>query len=331
MDKINTYTVSTLTSLYPQSLTSTLDAKIISLEGFFFDRKGKLYGACYYDELHDKNRKNKIALQLTPDLKSQLTSGNYYQMEGYIHKGQNITLDSRVPVFFRTTKILEYKAKEQLISKVEYDIVRERFNREFPVIQDILLNKMQEGSQPVLDVITGIQSTSQADYLKQLQDYKYYTIRHNKCNLSSEVELIKFINNYNFSDTDILIIMRGGGSGLEVFNHIELCKKVIEIPVPFITGIGHDADVTLLQKVSDMGLSTPTSVGAFLQKMVNIHKERKRLIEEKDTELLNLNKQVLKNEEASAQIINLQKKRLNLIYIILVILLIAIIILIFTK
>ncbi|QMU65264.1 MAG: hypothetical protein GKR88_13825 [Flavobacteriaceae bacterium] len=80
MKNTNIYSVSTLTSLYSQSLSSSLDAQLITLEGFYFDNQRKLYGACYYDELRDKNKKYKITLQLTESIKSKLASGRYYQL-----------------------------------------------------------------------------------------------------------------------------------------------------------------------------------------------------------------------------------------------------------
>jgi len=270
--------------------------------------------------LHDKNKKNKITIQLTETIKSKLESGRYYHLEGYINKGQNITNDSRLQVFFRPTKLLKHEAEVQLISQHEYDIVRERFNREFPIIQDILLDKIEKGEHPVIDIIMGLQSTSQEDYLSQLDDLEYYDIRHHRCNLSSQTDIIDFIRNYDFKDTDVLVILRGGGSGLEVFNELELCKKMIELPVPFITGIGHHEDVTLLQRVSDKAFSTPTSVGVFLQKVVNINTQRTRHIQEKDNEIDQLIRANNKEKQLLEEKIKRQRGSINKVIILLVIL-----------
>ncbi len=187
--------------------------------------------------LIDKDKKQKITTQITESQKSKLTSGNYYQYQGFITKAQSLDNDSRLKVFFRVTKILKHEEKVQIVSKVEYDIIRARFDREFPIIQDILLKKIEREDKPVLDVITGIQSTSHDDYINQLQDKEYYIMSHHKCNMSSKNGIIEFLNSYNFADSDLLIILRGGGSGLEVFNEIELRKRAIELHIPFITGI----------------------------------------------------------------------------------------------
>jgi exodeoxyribonuclease VII large subunit len=262
MSKANTtLTVTTLLNLYAASLSSTMDGQLIVVEGFYSDNNNKLYGQYYYDEIISQEKQHKITIQITQSVKSKLASGSYYNFQGYISRGQSLDNNSKLGVYFRVTKILEHKKDVQLISKVEYDIVQARFERDFPLISDILSDKIQRGQKPILDVVTGVQSTSKDDYLGQLPDYHFYEIRHHKCNLSTKDELLNFISINDFNDTDLLIILRGGGSGLEVFNEIDLCKKMIELPIPFITGIGHDADKTLLEKVADRGFSTPRRVG----------------------------------------------------------------------
>ncbi|SFZ90347.1 Exonuclease VII, large subunit [Flaviramulus basaltis] len=313
----NTITVSTLLNLYANSLSSSMDGNLIDVEGFFSDNNNKLYGQYYYDEILSKDKQHKITIQITNDLKTKLTNGKYYNFQGYISRGQSLDNNSRLKVYFKVTKILKYKEEVQLISKVEYDIVQARFERDFPLITDVLADKIQKGQKPILDVITGVQSTSKDDYLGQLPDFNFYEIRHHKCNLSTKDEILNFLNSSGFKDTDLLILLRGGGSGLEVFNEIELCKKAIELPVPFITGIGHDADKTLLQKVADKGFSTPTAVGSFLQGIVNTYNERIKVIKTKDDEISLYKKHLEEEKLNSSNKINTQKKTINVILILL--------------
>lgn len=72
----NIISVSTLLTLYANSLSSTLDGQIIILEGFYSDNNGKLYGKHYYDEIISKNKQNRITTQITPTIKSKLVSGS---------------------------------------------------------------------------------------------------------------------------------------------------------------------------------------------------------------------------------------------------------------
>jgi exodeoxyribonuclease VII large subunit len=323
MSKANTtVTVSTLLNLYANSLSSTMDGQLIIVEGFFSDNNNKIYGQYYYDEIISKEKQHKITIQITRSIKSKLASGGFYNFQGYISRGQSLDNSSKLSVYFRVTKILEHKEDVQLISKVEYDIVQARFERDFPLISDILLDKIGKGQHPILDVVTGVQSTSKEDYLSQIPNYNYYEIRHHKCNLSNKDELLSFINTNDFNDTDLLIILRGGGSGLEVFNEIDLCKKIIELPIPFITGIGHDADKTLLEKVADRGFSTPTAVGGFLQSIINTYKERIKAIKAKDDEITIIRKHSEEDKLLLSNQIKSQKRTINAVLIIIVLLIV---------
>jgi exodeoxyribonuclease VII large subunit len=319
MSKIdNIISVSTLLNLYANSLSSTLDGQIIIVEGFFSDNNNKLYGQYYYDEIISKEKQHKITIQITQSVKSILASGNYYNFQGYFSRGQSLDNNSKLNVYYRVTKILEHKEDVQIVSKVEYDIIRARFDREFPIIQDILLKKIELGQKPNIDIITGVQSTSHDDYSNQLSDKDYYDIHHHKCNLSSSSEIISFLGTHDFKDSDLLIILRGGGSGLEVFDEIELCKKAIELPIPFITGIGHDADKTLLEKVADRGFSTPTAVGGFLQSIVNTYKERIKVIKAKDDEITLIKKHSEEDKLLLSNQIKSQKRTINAVLIVLI-------------
>jgi hypothetical protein len=327
-EKNNTLSVSTLQAIYSSSLSSTLDGKLLIVEGFYFHRNGRLYNKYYYDEIVGKDKQNKITAQITPSIRKQLVKGKCYQYEGFINKTQGLTKDSTLNVLFAVTKVLKHEEEVQLISKVEYDIFQARFDRDIPLITDLLLDKIQSGQKPKIDVITGVQSTSKDDYLAQLPDFVYYEIRHHKCNMSSKSDLIRFMKSHDFKDTDLVVILRGGGSGLEVFNEIDLCKKTIELPIPFITGIGHDADKTLLEKIADRGFSTPTAVGAFLQQTINTHKDRLKSIKTKEDELSQFKKQAESDKLLLSGKINFQRKYLNILLIVLIALIVIIVILV---
>lgn len=82
---------------------------------------------------------------------------------------------------------------------------------------------------------------------------------------------------------DCILLVRGGGSyeDLMCFNDEALARAVAACPVPVITGIGHEPDVTICDMVSDRRTSTPTaaaeSVAPALSEIVaavNMRQER---------------------------------------------------------
>lgn len=65
---------------------------------------------------------------------------------------------------------------------------------------------------------------------------------------------------------DAVVIIRGGGStsDLGCFDNYRLCAYIAQFPLPVITGIGHDKDVSVADMVAHTSLKTPTAVAAFL-------------------------------------------------------------------
>ncbi len=65
---------------------------------------------------------------------------------------------------------------------------------------------------------------------------------------------------------DIVVLIRGGGSAsdLSCFNSYRLCSYVAQFPLPVVTGIGHDKDVSVADMVAHTSLKTPTAVAAWL-------------------------------------------------------------------
>ena len=65
---------------------------------------------------------------------------------------------------------------------------------------------------------------------------------------------------------DAVVIIRGGGSAsdLNCFNAYRLAAHVAQFPLPVLTGIGHDKDVSVTDMVAHTPLKTPTAVAAWL-------------------------------------------------------------------
>ena len=67
-------------------------------------------------------------------------------------------------------------------------------------------------------------------------------------------------------DNQVVVIIRGGGSeeDLSCFNDEALAKAIFECPVPVLTGIGHEVDMSLADFTADVSASTPTKAAQML-------------------------------------------------------------------
>jgi exodeoxyribonuclease VII large subunit len=65
---------------------------------------------------------------------------------------------------------------------------------------------------------------------------------------------------------DVVAIIRGGGSqsDLSWFDNYNIAFHVTQFPIPVITGIGHEKDLSVTDLVASQALKTPTAVADFL-------------------------------------------------------------------
>ena len=65
---------------------------------------------------------------------------------------------------------------------------------------------------------------------------------------------------------DLVVIIRGGGSqsDLSWFDSYMIAYHITQFPLPVVTGIGHDKDISVTDMVANISLKTPTAVADFL-------------------------------------------------------------------
>lgn len=139
-----------------------------------------------------------------------------------------------------------------------------------------LLEKNREISLPAVIQRVAILSSENAaglkDFLNEMSNNKFgYSFQFNLfpvamqgANVTSEIT--KALTKIIVSEYDVLVIIRGGGSKLDLiaFDDYELCKNVAHAKLPVICGIGHEVDETVLDRVVNTSLKTPTAVAGFI-------------------------------------------------------------------
>ncbi len=99
---------------------------------------------------------------------------------------------------------------------------------------------------------------------------------------------------------DVVAIIRGGGSqsDLSWFDNYNIAYHVTQFPLPVITGIGHEKDLSVTDMVAYQSLKTPTAVADFLIYTVAVAEDR-------------INEISSKISEYSKEIISYNKERLE--------------------
>lgn len=119
-------------------------------------------------------------------------------------------------------------------------------------------------------IISSRNAAGYIDFVKHLSENNYgfsysFTLFENSMQGAKiENELLENIAKINASvqDFDVVVIIRGGGSKLDLsgFDHYTLALAIAHCQLPVFTGIGHEMDVSALDLVAHTFFKTPTAV-----------------------------------------------------------------------
>jgi exodeoxyribonuclease VII large subunit len=119
-----------------------------------------------------------------------------------------------------------------------------------------------------LAVLTSVPSSALADMLRTAQDrWPLSELLVVPIPVQGEVApsicgvLNRLAEQHQQLRLDAIVIARGGGSreDLMVFDDAEVCRKLAFFPLPVVTGLGHEDDLTVADLVADHRAATPTA------------------------------------------------------------------------
>ncbi len=265
--------------LYCDSINTKFDSKVLPLSGFYQQIGTKPYSGIYYDALYSKDTGLKLTLLLNEQQREQLIDGKNYTIKGYINRSKKFDKNSNIGLQFKALEVCEENKEVQLVKEEEYDLLKSRFERGFTDIKQLILEQFEEGFKVRIAIITGNQSIVDRDFEDQFTDTDKYFVEMIRTNLSDASQLSAFVDEMDFEEYDLIAFMRGGGTGLEVFDNDALCQTVLDQRKPFITALGHQDDLVMLSKIADRNLATPSALGTYLQNIGREYDERMSLIE----------------------------------------------------
>jgi exodeoxyribonuclease VII large subunit len=123
-------------------------------------------------------------------------------------------------------------------------------------------------------IISSKSAAGYSDFINQLNGnsfgYVFYTALIETPMQGTETELgvINALDKVAVNSTlfDLVVIIRGGGSQTDLswFDSYNIAYHVTQFPLPVITGIGHEKDMSVTDMVANKALKTPTAVADFI-------------------------------------------------------------------
>ncbi len=157
-------------------------------------------------------------------------------------------------------------------------------------------------------VISSKNAAGFTDFINQLKKnsfgYLFHTCLFDTVVQGSEAEqsVIRSLDRVaaNMHLFDVVVIIRGGGSQADLswFDNYNIAYYITQLPLPVITGIGHDKDISVTDMVAFESLRTPTAVADYLVNCISVA----------EGELVQLKKDIT---DISRMILEKNKARIN--------------------
>ncbi|WP_308008338.1 exodeoxyribonuclease VII large subunit [uncultured Fusobacterium sp.] len=196
--------------------------------------------------------------------------------------------------------IMERKNESKIFSK---DFITSKISNEEKINFLVLTSNLFEKNGKTSDILNDLYSEEeikenieknekQIEYnKKKLDRYFNFSSENDKNIIRSSFnnldQTLKTINNIKTNylpkqKYDYLVIIKGGGITTNIFNNIELCKKILELDIPIITALGHaDDNDILLCKLADININTPSILGKTLLDIIKKYEKKKYVYSEK--------------------------------------------------
>ena len=121
-----------------------------------------------------------------------------------------------------------------------------------------------------IGLVTSRGSAAHADFLDQLRRPGYgFSVLTVQAAMQGEAavdNVVRALERLAAEDLDLVAVVRGGGAKLDLaaFDSERVGRAIGAMPVPVLTGIGHEVDRTVADEAAAISLKTPTAAAEFI-------------------------------------------------------------------
>lgn len=131
-----------------------------------------------------------------------------------------------------------------------------------------------------IGLVTSRGSAAHGDFIDQLRRSAYrFGVKTAHTSVQGETapeRIASALRRFSSDQVDMVALIRGGGSQLDlsVFDTETVARAISEVPVPVITGLGHDMDRTVADEAAAFAEKTPSAAGEWLVSRVKDFADR---------------------------------------------------------
>jgi len=262
------------------------DRLYTALPGFYWviaeiaEIKVNSAGHCYLELTGTDNHGGKTISRA----RATIWSNRFRSISAYFTSATGIPLSTGITILFKAT--VEYHELYGLslnIADIDpaYTAGEMALKRE-AIIQRLTREGVMEMNRELeiplyprrIAIISSEKAAGFSDFVHQLASnpyhYVFLTTLYDAVMQGNETEssVIDALDRIAASNAgyDVVVIIRGGGSGTDLswFDNYNIAFHVTQFPLPVLTGIGHEKDLSVTDMVAWRALKTPTAAADFI-------------------------------------------------------------------
>ena len=281
-------------------------AKMVYLRGVYWKngRQDATWRYCF-DILRDEDSQEEITLRITPSKRDELKDGALVTVGGVLTR--QVTNKGYIQLYLNVTRIevvQEHVVDETEVKKAE--LRQRKANAGFRNVDGTLEQKLFAGERPKVALLFATTSITMADFnagIKAAQsaiDFQEYRV-----SFADAGELSKTLAQIDAMNHDVMAIIRGGGSGIEHLDDLNVLEAVISLKTPLIVAVGHVEEKLFIKQLADKVSPTPNGLGAYFSDVVE------KVSEQKNKSRAVLAEQIKKQFQEQIETANKQNKTLQ--------------------
>lgn len=272
----NMYKPSELIGIFNSILAKqSVNAQIVYLRGVYLASGRQPYSGYFYDTLRDEDGQEELTLRLTQQQRDNLKNGNLVNVGGVLNRSVSnkgfIQLNLNVS---RIDIVQDQAIDENEIKRME--LRRLKVSKGFKTVDSILESMLFADQRPLVALVFAQSSITMTDFnsginaAKSAIDFKEFRV-----NFSNSFEFTNNLRSLDIQGYTVIAIIRGGGTGIEKMDELDVLQTIVNMKTPTIAAIGHPDEKLFIKQIVDKEASTPTGLGQYFSEMVEIVSEKK--------------------------------------------------------
>ena len=266
---VSYYTPVELVGIYRSFLERGKSNGIVWLRGIYIQRPNQnSQWLAYYDELRDVDSNTSITLKINRQDRQKLKPNSLVQIGGLVELNPYTNGTIQIVVTVTRYEIIKDQfVTEQDIKRSEIRIAKTK--RGFKNVDAVLEDKLFRDERPKVALVFASTSITMADFNAGVNaaavKIDFTELRQS---FGNGTALATFLKQQDTMQYDTIALIRGGGSGIEALDDINVLQTVSEMNTPIICAIGHVGEELFLKSIADKVAPTPNGLGQYFSEMV---------------------------------------------------------------